>query len=98
MVLENWIKIAVEEIFEKHGIKNLKYDSDLNGIIDNAETLQGAPPEVSGGSVFQIPSDIECSDLFSVDENSNIIRLIAGTSGGYLMTRGSGYNPIWAEI
>ena len=98
MVLENWIKIAVEEIFEKHGILNLKYDSNLDGIIDNANTLQGLTPEVSGGSVFQIPSDLGHGDIFAVDENLNIVRFIPGTSGNYLMTRGSGHNPIWAEI
>ena len=96
-MLENWIKIAVEEIFEKHGIKNLKYDSNLDGIIDNSNALQGLSPEVSGGAVFQIPSDLAHGDLFDVSESLNVVRFIPGTSGNYLMTRGSGQNSIWAE-
>lgn len=97
-MLENWIKIAVDEIFGKIGVKNKQYDLDLNGVVDDVEFLHGCVPEVSGGSVYKIPEDITHGDILIVNSTPILSKLSHGVSGSYLMTRGSNNDPIWSEI
>lgn len=48
MVLENWVKLAVEKILYEDGLLNKQYDGDVGGQIDYA---------VSGGIADKITDD-----------------------------------------
>ena len=73
------------------------YDQNEDNLVDDSDKVDGADAGVAANNVFKIPSGITQGDIFYVDENGNIVRLAAGTSGQYLKTQGAGANPMWAS-
>jgi len=72
------------------------YDPNEDGVVDNADQVDGAHAGTGAGNILKIPADITHGDLFFVDATGNVTRLAPGTAGYFLKTQGAGADPVWA--